>query len=610
MDDTFEHLELQLRKRAAVSPMIRHILVGALLCVAGCSGLSTPEDHPNVILILTDDQGYGDFGAAGNPVIRTPNLDAMASRSAQMTTFYVSPVCSPTRASLMTGRYNYRTRVVDTWIARAMMDPEEVTLAELLRDAGYATGIFGKWHLGDNYPMRPQDQGFEEVLVHRGGGIGQPSDPLGAEGKYTDAVLLHNGTLTQTEGYCTDVYFDYALAWIEERHRLGEPFFAYIPTNAPHGPFHDVPEDWLTEYQQMDLGNDQFPQEDGHPLPASVDLDRRARIFSMISNIDDNIGRLFDRLEALEVFDNTIVIFLTDNGPNVRRYVAGLRGNKSSVYEGGVRSPLFWQWPARLAAGRSSDRVAAHIDVLPSILDAVGVQQPESVRVDGRSFLPLLSGEDVTWPQRYLVIQSHRGAVPVRYHHFLIRDDRWKLVHHSGFGRESFEGEPRFELYDMESDPFEMTDLAREHPDVVARLRGAYDSWFDDVGSTRPDNYGKVPIRIGTLHESPTTLTRQDWQPTVRHSWRHPEANGFWDLEASAGIYDVTLHFPVAFVEGRVTLLLGDDRHTAGSTPGGRRHTFEGILLEQGPVRLQGELDDGTVTAGPWQVEIQRQDGR
>ncbi|MEM1096472.1 MAG: arylsulfatase, partial [Bacteroidota bacterium] len=343
--------------------------------LAACTP-SAPKP-PNIIVLITDDQGYGDFGATGNPVIQTPHLDAMAARSAEMTTFYVSPVCSPTRASLMTGRYNYRTRVVDTWIGRSMMEPEEVTLAEMLGDAGYATGLFGKWHLGDSYPMRPQDQGFDEVLMHRGGGIAQPSDPVGGERKYTDPVLIHNGEPVQAEGYCTDIFFDEAIDWITTQDAADQPFFAYIATNAPHDPFHDVPEDWLARYQAMNLDNDQYPQDVGHPLPeAERNLDRRARIFAMISNIDENVGRLFDHLDGLDLTRETLVVYLNDNGPIGQRYRAGFRGGKTGVYEGGVRSPLWLHWPGQLEPGPASDAPTAHIDLLPTLLDAAGVAAP------------------------------------------------------------------------------------------------------------------------------------------------------------------------------------------------------------------------------------------
>ena len=433
----------------------------------------TVNQRPNVILIMTDDQGYGDFGVTGNPVIRTPNLDALARDSAQMINYYVSPVCAPTRACLMTGRYNYRTRAIDTYIGRAMMEPQEVTVAELLKANGYATGIFGKWHLGDNYPMRPQEQGFEEVLVHRGGGIGQPSDPPGAEGKYTDPVLFHNGQAVRMKGYCTDIYFHRAMAWMDAAHREGRPFFAYLPTNAPHTPLDDVPQELYDEYKRVDFANDQFPQRQGHPLDHKVNPDHMARLYAMITNIDQNVGRLLEHLEELGLEEDTLVLFMVDNGPQGRRYVAGMKGTKGTVYEGGIRSPLFARWPSVLQAGHTNDRVAAHIDILPTLLEACNLQVPREVRLDGRSFWPLLKGASVEWPDRTIVIQAHRGDEPVLYHNFAIRSQDWKLLHASGFGRESFDGAPRFELYDMKNDPHEMNNLYGDprYADVIKELK-------------------------------------------------------------------------------------------------------------------------------------------
>jgi len=306
-------------------------------------------DRPNVVLIMTDDQGYGDFGVMGNPVIETPHIDAMAQRSASMSTFYVSPVCSPTRACLMTGRYNYRTRVIDTYVGRSMLEPEEVTVAEVLSAAGYATGIFGKWHLGDCYPMRPMDQGFDESLVHRGGGLAQPSEPPENHRRYTDPILFHNGKQIQTKGYCTDVYFGAALDFIEDSHREGRPFFTYLATNAPHGPFHDVPEKLREHYAKKDMAKILVAELLGEKREQEVD--RLTRIAAMITNIDQNIGRLFAKLDELDLTENTLVIFLVDNGPNTLRYVGPLRGMKGGVHEGSVRSPLWLHWPARLKPG-------------------------------------------------------------------------------------------------------------------------------------------------------------------------------------------------------------------------------------------------------------------
>jgi arylsulfatase/arylsulfatase A len=485
-----------------------------------------------------------------------------------------------------------------------MMEPEEITVAEVLRDAGYATGIFGKWHLGDCYPMRPTDQGFEESLVHRGGGIGQPADPPGGEGKYTDPILLANGKQVQCLGYCTDVYFNSAMDWIERCQSQDRNFFAYIPTNAPHGPFHDVPEELLEYYKQQDLGNDRFPQHVGHPLPEKCDQDRRARIFAMITNIDDNVGRLFRRLDALSLTKDTIVIFMVDNGPNGRRYVAGMRGSKGGVHEGGIHSPFFVHWPGVIQAGHSSDRVTAHIDVLPTILDACRVRPPAGVKLDGRSLLPLLKGQETKWPDRTIYIQSHRGDRPVPYHHFVARSQRWKLLHASGFGRQSFEGEPKFELYDMLNDPLEEHDLAQSRPEVVQKMRRKYEAWFRDVGSTREDNYAPPRIHIGAAHENPVVLTRQDWRHTTGRTWA-ADSNGCWELyAASPGEYDIRLRFPEAETNGRVTLEMGGNKVTKNIRSGTTECSFKSVPVSKGDVRLLATLTFGRQSKGPWQVDV------
>ncbi len=577
--------------------------------VAGSAALALPAgaqpgsrndpERPNVVLIMTDDQGYGDLGITGNPIIRTPHIDSLARRSAWMENFYVHPVCSPTRACLMTGRYNHRTRCIDTYVGRSMMDPGEVTVAEILRDAGYATGIFGKWHLGDNFPMRPKDQGFDESLVHRGGGIGQPGDPPGGEGKYTDPILFHNGKEKPCSGYCTDIYFSEAMRWIGKCHASKQSFFAYIPTNAPHGPFHDVPEELYQSYKKTDLDNSRFPQDTGHKLPAKCNSDKRARIFSMITNVDENVGRLQEKLDSLGLSDNTIVIFMTDNGPNARRYVAGMKGMKSHVHEGGIRSPFFVQWPARIEAGRRSDRIAAHIDVLPTILDACGVTKPAGLKLDGRSLMPLLEGRKTEWPDRLLVIQSHRGDVPVLHHHFAARNQRWKLLHASGFGRESFEGEPEFELYDMAGDPLEMKNLAAEQPDMVKAMREAYEVWFRDVSATRADNYAPPRIVVGTKNENPSVLTRQNWRHYMGRPWAR-DSNGYWQIEVgAAGLYDIELSFPEIAEDGMARIKIAGRENVLFLKKGARRTLFESLRLPAGFTRLKAFVEVGGTVKGP-----------
>ncbi len=580
----------------------------------GCGGGSQDSEstgnaeRPNIVLVMTDDQGYGDFGFTGNPVIRTPHLDALAAQSAQVERFYVSPVCTPTRASLMTGRYNYRTRAIDTYIGRAMMEPEEVTIAEMLRDAGYATGIFGKWHLGDAYPMRAMDQGFEESLVHRGGGIGQPSDPPGGEGKYTDAVLFRNGQREETTGYCTDVYFDAAFDFMEQAAEEGRPFFAYVPTNAPHGPFHDVPEDWLEHYRQVDLSA-------ALPVPDQASeqvLDRLARSYAMISNIDDNVGRLMARLDELGLAENTLVVFLVDNGPDRDRYNTGLRGRKGTVFEGGIRSPLLARWPGRLPAGGDAvDRIAAHIDIAPTLLAAASVEPPAALHLDGRSLLGLLAGEGDTaaWPDRTLYFQFHRGDEPTALRSFAAVGQRYKLAHPSPRGEGDWDGELHLELYDLEADPAETRNLIDDAPEIAAGMSDDYLEWFEDVSSTRPDNYAPPRIVVGTNQEPVTVLTRQDWRRiTDDQGWR-PTSRGRWLLSArEERTFDIEVRL-VAGSAGPVLLELGDGTYRQEPAPEQGNVTFQGVAVPAGDFELSAAAGEGDDRRGAHQVVLRRHQG-
>ncbi|MGL4463377.1 MAG: sulfatase-like hydrolase/transferase, partial [Planctomycetia bacterium] len=318
----------------------RWFVLGLALVATAADAVETKRKRPNVVLVMTDDQGYGDLGCHGNPIVRTPNLDRLSRESAVLPYFYVSPVCTPTRASLLTGRYNYRTRAIDTYRGRAMMDPAETTVAELLQPAGYTCGVFGKWHLGDVAPLRAVDQGFATALVHRGGGLGQSSDPPGAEGKYTDPVLFRNGAAEHCQGYCTDVYFTEGMKWAEEQADGGRPFFLYLPTNAPHGPFNDVPQDKYAYYKSKAIAVDGFPVVGGRGADPKLNADVLARVYAMIENVDDNVGRLLAWLDARGLADDTLVLFLTDNGEATAGYNAGLRGRKTEVYDGGIRSPF------------------------------------------------------------------------------------------------------------------------------------------------------------------------------------------------------------------------------------------------------------------------------
>ena len=541
---------------------------------------AAPARRPNVLLIMTDDQGYGDLGFHGNPQIKTPRLDALARESVRFRTFYVSPVCSPTRSSLMTGRYTYRTGIVDTFRGRSMMHPDEVTIAEMLGSGGYRTGIFGKWHLGDNAPLRPIDQGFHESLVHRGGGIGQPSDPPG--NSYFDPILMHNGEETKTQGYCSNVYTDAAIRFIEDN--ASKPFFAYLAFNAPHTPL-QVPEDDLKPY----LGLTPYRGEPGvgHPLPAVVDPDITARIYAMVSNIDSNIGRVLDRLDSLGLARDTIVIFLTDNGPQQPRYKAGLRDRKGSVHEGGIRVPCFVRWPGKLEPGRVVEKIAAHVDLTPTLLAACGVDKPESVAFDGRNILPLLEGKADDRPDRTLYFQWHRGDVPELHRAFAARSDRYKLVQPLGVEPVPLPQPLHYQLFDMQADPLEQEDIADANPEVVAKMLEGYEAWFRDVASTR--NFAHPRIHLGSAAEDPTTLTRQDW--------RGPEANwepgemGGWDVEVvQPGKFDLELIF-VQGPSGAVHFELGSTTAKGETGPGSRTCRIENIELPKGPAKLRAWIE-------------------
>ncbi|MBM4033104.1 MAG: arylsulfatase [Planctomycetes bacterium] len=549
----------------------------AALGAAAASAAFAQESkmRPNVLLIITDDQGYGDLGCHGNERLKTPNLDRLAAEGVEFTYFYVCPVCAPTRASLMTGRYNYRTCAIDTYLGRAMMHPDEVTLAEVLAAAGYRTGIFGKWHLGDNYPMRPYDQGFQEALVHKGGGLCQPSDFPGCPG-YFGPVLDRNGKPEKTTGYCTDVYTDAALKFIEAN--KDKPWLCYHATNAPHVPL-QVPDKYVEPYRKLGLG------------------ENTAKVYGMVANLDENVGRLLAKLDELKLAENTIVIFLTDNGPcpatrekGQIRFNAGLRDQKGSVYDGGIRVPFFLRWPARAKAGRKLDPIAAHIDLVPTLAAACGARMPADIKLDGLNLLPLILGEKAQWPDRTLYVQWHRGDEPILYRSCMARSQRWKLVN----GKE---------LYDMAADPGEKNNVAADHPDVVAKMRKGYEEWFKDVSATR--GYDPPRILLGAAQENPSLLTRQDWRGP-QAGWS-PTSLGHWEASVErAGKYRIRLLFAPVDAESSVQCSVGAVRVTAIVPKGAKEATLEDAALEAGDARLEAWVTTGAATVGVHYVEVRR----
>ena len=508
-----------------------------------------PVKRPNVILVISDDQGYGDISLHGNPVLKTPNMDRVAREGVRYDQFHVNPVCSPTRASLMTGRHYYRTGVVDTYLGRSMMWPDEITLPEILRKAGYRTGHFGKWHLGDHYPMRPMEQGFDVSVSHHGGGIGQPSDIPGGD-HYFDATLYRNGAPFKSKGYCTDVFFDEAMHFIGNN--AGKPFFVYIPTNAPHDPL-EVDPKWVEPYQ------------------GKVD-DRTAKVYGMVANVDSNLGRLIARLDELKIADNTILVFMTDNGPQWDRYNAGMRGRKGTVYEGGLRVPFFVRWPAKIKAGQVDNRLAAHIDFFPTIAAACGVPLPKGVKLDGRDIL----GGDRS--NRTICFQWHRGDRGRLYENCCAMDSRYKLVN----GKE---------LYDLQADPGEKNDIAAANPNEVARLRKEYEAWFHDVESTR--NFKLPSIWLGDPHENPVLLTRQDWRGP-QAGW-DAKSIGYWDVDVrQGGAYELNVLFGRAVDAGETLQVSLNGIAATVNPPAGAKSakvTFD-KPVPKGEGRLEASLGD------------------
>lgn len=420
-------------------------------------------ERPNIILVMPDDVGYGDYTCLGNPIVRTPAVDAFKKQSLLFTNFHVSPTCSPTRASLMSGRHEFKNGVTHTILERERMSLKTFTLPQMLKTVGYTTGIFGKWHLGDEEAYRPESRGFDEVYIHGGGGIGQtyPGSCGDAPGnKNIDPALWHNGQWEKTKGYCTDLFFAQAMKWMDAKRSADQPFFAYIPLNAAHGP-HLLPE----EYYQHYLGKPEVNED-------------TAKFFGMIENIDTNFGRLLQQLDIWKIADNTLVIYVgTDNGgtAGTKIFNAGMRGGKGSTYQGGTRAPCFFRWPAGgIPGGMECDALSAHLDIFPTLIEITGAKLSDEAQkqVEGRSLVPLLENVNVEWPERTLVHHVGRWgegkAEQSKYSKCAIQNSRFTLVNND-------------ELYDLQADPSETKNVLAEHPEVVAGLRAAYDTWWSET---------------------------------------------------------------------------------------------------------------------------------
>ncbi|RME67232.1 MAG: N-acetylgalactosamine-4-sulfatase [Verrucomicrobia bacterium] len=480
--------------------------------------------RPNIVLVITDDQGYGDLSCEGNPVVETPAIDRFHDEAIRLTNFHVGPTCAPTRAGLLSGLYSGSVGVWHTIGGRSIVRRRVRMLPQLLRDAGYRTGLFGKWHLGDTYPYRPQDRGFETVVTHGGGGVGQQPDHWGND--YFDDTYEVNGTPTRFEGYCTDVWFAEARKFIAT-HRE-EPFFCYISPNAPHSPY-NVPARYYEKYR------------------GRIE-DHAARFYGMITNIDENFAALRRHLADLGLEENTILIFMADNGTSCyltgpdgefprEGHNAGLRGGKGSAYDGGHRVPFYLRWPAGgLGGGRDIDRLTANIDLLPTLAELCGIQIPDTEQHHGTSLAPLLRDDAPDWPDRVIVTESQRVPTPIKWRKSCVMTDRWRLIE----GRE---------LYDITTDRMQRHDIAARHPDIVESLRREYESWWQLVYHDADE---PIPFPVGEPGAPAETILHcMDWRyPPAQDDvpWHQGQIRrgvpmiGHWEIDICApGRYRIEL---------------------------------------------------------------------
>jgi len=509
----------------------------ALTITASGFSLSPETERPNVVIIITDDQGYGDLGFTGNPHVKTPVMDDFARESIRFNQFYVSPVCAPTRASLMTGRYSLRTGVRDTYQGGALMATEEITVAEMLKTAGYQTGLFGKWHLGDSYPFRPMDQGFDESLIHLAGGMGQPGDfttYFKGDSSYFDPVLWYNGEQKAYDGYCSDIFTEEAIGFIEQNHI--KPFFCYLSFNAPHTPL-QVPGEYYNMYKDIDPSSG-F-ENDSRPFQQMSEKDKEdaRKVYAMVTNIDDNVGKVLTKLEELKIADNTLVIFMTDNGPQQRRYNAGMRGLKSSVYRGGVRVPFFWRLPALFEGNQDVETVMAHIDLFPTLAELCNAEMPTDRIIDGKSFLPLLHGENTAvFDDRPLFLYWTR-RYPELYNNIALQKGPWRLVGNTNYDAPLKE----FELLNFIEDEFEQQNVLASNRSLAAEMKKELDRMIHEITNSV---HLKNPQRviIGSEYENPVYLNRNDALGT-RGIWTQAEIYGFWKVKVLEGRYNIRFGF-------------------------------------------------------------------
>lgn len=490
----------------------------------------SPAAPPNILVILTDDQGWGDLSVHGNTNLKTPNIDSLARDGALFDRFFVCPVCSPTRAEFLTGRYHPRGGVWSTSTGGERLDLDERTIGDVFKAAGYATGAFGKWHNGSQYPYHPNGRGFEEYYGFTSGHWGD----------YFSPPLEHNGKPVRGNGYLIDDLTDRVLAFID--HNRERPFFCYVPFNTPHSPM-QVPDRYWDRFKNAEL-----PLR--HIGMGQEDLVMTRAALAMCENIDDNVGRILRKLDERKLADNTIVLYFSDNGPNSWRWNGGMKGRKASTDEGGVRSPLLVRWPGRIKPGTKIQPIAAAIDLLPTLTDLAGVKLGDGKPLDGISVAPLLRGEKIDWPDR-MIFSHWSGSVSVRTQQYRL-DSAGKL-------------------FDPVKDPGQKHDLSRDEPEVARKLSDAVANWRRDVLSELKKEDRPFPVGRGPM---PTTLPARDGVPhgNVQRSakapncsffthWTSPDDRITWDVDiGTTGRYEVVVHYTCAAADvgSTVELSLGN----------------------------------------------------
>jgi arylsulfatase A-like enzyme len=508
-------------REKAKSQLMKLSCLGPLLL--GCLVIESQADSqtakPNVLIVLTDDQGMGDFSCYGNPVLKTPNLDRLREQCVRLTDFHVTPMCTPTRGELMTGMDAVRNGATSVTGGRSFIRTGIPTMPEMFAAAGYRTGLFGKWHLGDNYPHRPTDRGFQTAVhVH---GWGFTSAPEFANTLW-DGRYFENNVEKKFTGYCTDYWFDRAKAWMKERKAVNEPFLCYLPLNAPHIPL-DAPKKYTAPYDDLKLDAPEKYRGGGKGL---------AKFFGMIANIDENIGKLEEFLRETRLLDNTILIFFTDNGgtAGVNVWNAGLRDGKTTFYDGGHRVPCWVRWPnGRLGGPRDIKSPTQVQDLLPTLLELCDVKPAEKAKFDGISLAGVLRGK-AELPDRKLVVQYSRAKL--EKWESAVAWNKWRLVHGT-------------ELYDVEADRAQENDLAEKQSEVLAQMRAHYETWWTDL-KTSSEQF--VAISIGSDIQPSVTLTSSDWQDVYCDNSRHVRnaiggpRGGHWNVNVErAGEYEISV---------------------------------------------------------------------